>query len=124
MVKSIKDEVDTAANLEHERLELEKRRLKIESSFIYRNGGILITAAASVAAIVFSVAQTIIASIDKDKELALSELRHEQTLESSENEANRQWAIKGTDFVIEHIDKIFDGSDDEKKRFRNLILVA
>jgi hypothetical protein len=67
-------------DLERERLLIEKDKSRIESRFLYKHLGAIITAVISLAAVLVSISQIWVASIDKEKELVMAKLQREKEL--------------------------------------------
>ena len=111
---------DTKLQLERERAELDKRRVVVEETksrtdnlFLNRKFPALVTAIVSAAAVFFSYVQMHVASLDKDRELELAREKNDQ-----------EFRLAAAKFVSDNSKLIFEGSEEERSRVRNVILAS
>src|ERR1700682_6113112 len=111
---------DAKLQLEHERAEFERRRVALEETqsrtdnlFLNRKFPALATAIVSAAAVFFSSAQVYVASLDKRREL-----------ESAREKSDQEFRIAAAKFVSDNSKLIFEGSEEEQSRMRNIILAS
>jgi hypothetical protein len=128
---------DTARlDIERERLAIDQAKAKLDSKFLSRHAGGLITASVSLAAIFVSAAQVYITTITKNQELQLSreqrahelqmqETQHEQDFLAGEAQRKRELDLNAARLVIENRKAIFeDGSTQDREMFAKLLSVT
>ena len=117
--------------LERERFEFEKGRVRQEGSFFNKNFATLITGAISVAALSISISQVWVANIQKNRELRRQD--HELTLEKERNEEqsklererdDRKWNYESLQFVADHRDVIFGKDELQQSRICQVMFVT
>ena len=81
-------------------------------AFIKENFSVIITGIVSLAAIFVSIAQVWVASIDKDKELKLSESNAVEVRKLDETKATRTWKLDLANFMASHRDEIYSENED------------
>lgn len=100
-------------DIERQKLEIEKKKLALEQSFSKQYAVPIVTIFCAVIAGFFAVAQVQIAAINKDKELALTNIQNE-----------RKWKLDVADFVFKNRDIIFSSNIAEQRSLRDVILVT
>lgn len=111
-------------NLEEKKFEFEQKRYENESRFFNKNSGIFISSIVSIALIVVSFTQFKIAETNKQNELSLLSLQFSQQLELEKTKTEREWKIDILGYVTIHSEKIFNGTQTEKEKIMNIILVT
>ena len=83
-----------------------------KNSFIKENFTVVITAIASFAAIFVSIAQVWVASIDKDKELKVSNQNAAAVRNIDEVKSERAWKLDVANFMATHRKEIFSANEE------------
>ena len=89
-----------------------------------RNTGVFISSIISLAAIIVSISQIIVAKTNKQLELELSQLQHDKQLEQMRINNERQWEMDILEYVTLNSDKLFMGTYEEKERLKNIMLIT
>jgi len=99
--------------LELERLQIEKARFASEQRFFQKNMGTLVAAIISLSAVLVSGTQVWITYSTQ-----ASESR------KLEEERERRWRLDQTQFVFQHMDRIFSGDRKSVERARDVMVVT
>lgn len=131
----VKEKIEIARlELERERLEVEKAKALSDQRFWVKNFGTSITAIVSLAAVLVSLSQVWVASIQKDKELAVAQsqkdkeidvarTQKEKELTSLIAQQERAWKLDMAKFVLEHRDKLL-GKDKAQRELITRVMLT
>jgi hypothetical protein len=132
---NVKEKIEIARlRLESERLEVEKAKAVSDQRFWVRNFGTSITAIISLAAVLVSLSQVWVASIQKDKELAITQSQREKEIgiATSQKEKelgttivqqDRAWKLDMAKFVLDHGDKLL-GKDKAQRELITRVMLT
>jgi len=111
---------DAKLSLDQERYELDKRRVTAEETksrtdnlFLNRKLPALVTMIVSASAVFFSYVQMRVAANEKTRELDVVKEKNDQ-----------EFKLAVAKFVTEHSKDIFEGTDEQQQRIRNVILAS
>ena len=111
---------------EKERLRMDQKRLKIESRHWYRLLPTVPTTLVSVAVVVgsylISTSQTEVATLQKQKELQLSQGQRDEDRRLAQEQADRDWGLKLFTFVNANQKKIFSPLREERQAIQKIML--
>lgn len=106
------------------KLELERLRLQSETRFSHRHFASIITGVVSLAAVVVSLSQVIVAYTSRQKELEVAQLQKKTELDMSAAQQIRDWNLKTAEFVVTHQDSIFGKDSEKQSRIGKVMLVT
>src|SRR5262245_11556117 len=104
---------DERLAIERARLELDIKRYAGEQRFTSKHLATIVTALVSLAAVVVSVSQVVVAYTAKQKEIEQSEKAH-----------MRDWNLKAAEFVAAHQDLIFGADIEKRARITGVMLAT
>jgi hypothetical protein len=111
--------------LEEDRFRLEKARLELEQSFSKKYATPLIGVLAAIVAGCFALTQVLVATIQKDREIASAQIVKDKELELARLERERRWRLDIADFVFRNREVIFSaGNTEERRRIINVMAVT
>ena len=108
--------------LSRERLNFEIRKHESESNFLQRHFPAIISGAISLAALIISGTQLVIASGDRALEREISDRRFEIERKAIDQKNKRDWQLDVARFLTENATEIFEGSEEQKNRMRGIII--
>src|SRR5262245_61171274 len=110
------DTTASAANTPQEpdvdrlRLDLEERRFAFEKRFSAKFGGILVTAAVSLAAVVVSATQVVLSRADDRRSGVLRAAERAEDQARTDAQHDREWRLAALQFVYDRHDLILNGT--------------
>lgn len=123
--------LEVAEKIEVVRLELESERLEVERSkaladrkFWVRNFGAAITAIISLAAVLVSLSQVWVASIQKDKEIEIARTQKAKELETTVVQQDRAWKLDIAKFVLDHGDRLLGKDKAQRELVTRVMLIT
>ena len=110
--------------LDRERLELEKNRAEMERRCFYKNSGVLLTAAISLAAVLVSATQIWSAYITKDKEIEVNRIQNQAALDLAGKDQELKWKTALLNYVTTNMESIFSNDKEKSSRYLSLMLAT
>ncbi|MCG9711835.1 hypothetical protein L1D29_03250 [Shewanella insulae] len=92
-------------------------------TFFQKHFGVIITAIVSSCAVVVSIAQIWVATINKEKELAITELTAKESRVLDERKSTRQWQLDLAEFMAKYREEIFTPGD-KRFEFQQIMLAT
>lgn len=132
---SIEERIEVARfRLDNERLDLEKERALADKRFWVKNFGTAITAIISMAAILVSLSQVWVASIQKEKELAIAQAQKDKEIDVAKNQKekeiqtviaqqDRAWKLDMAKFVTDHGNELL-GKDKARRELITRVMIT
>jgi len=110
--------------LDRERLKLEKTRAEMERSFFYKNSGVLLTAAISLAAVLVSATQIWSAYITKAKEIEVNSIQNQAALDLAGKDQELKWKTALLNYVTTNMESIFSKDKEKSSRYLSVMLAT
>ena len=89
-----------------------------------KSSATIITSVVSIAAVIVSLSQVWITYSSKEKELEIMEAQKRKEFEAAQQQQDREWNLKMAAFVTEHASAIFSTDEEQRARFREIVLVT
>jgi hypothetical protein len=131
----VKEKIEIARlQMESERIEVERMKSLADQRFWAKNFGASITAIISLAAVLVSLSQVWVASIQKDKELAIAQAQKDKEIDLNRTQKekefatvivqqDRAWKLDMAKFVLDHGDKLL-GKDKAQRELITRVMLT
>ncbi len=102
---------------------MEESSSNTNETFFQKHFGVIITAMVSFCAVIVSIAQIWIATINKDKELAITEFTAKEARLLDEKKSTRQWQLDLAEFMAKYREEIFTQGE-KRFEFQQIMLAT